>query len=488
MASYTLSPIGGAAAQFFDSNGTPLAGGKIYTYAAGTTTPQPTWTTPSGATLNTNPIILDSAGRPPQEIWLGVQYSYKFVIETSLGVLVGTYDNIPGLPQPPIVNDASSITYEQGNTVAAGAFIVGRTYMIATLGDTNFTAIGAPVNSMGTLFVATGAGAGTGTAYNVQTVENKLRQYVSVKDFGAVGDGIVDDTAAFNAAIASGSPVYVPPGTYKTNGAVTTPRRLYSNGASFTGTSNLDPYPAFGEGVFKVYATGPTNCIIGIVDNDDAAATFSFPTALTGYGRNLNDGNTVFGIYAEARQYANTGCVTNEIDSFNHASPPSNSLPPNRGIGTPEQQPIALTVGAGGDYNSSIGIHIVREGSSPQRFLTGIYVNPDSCVDYGMMIDANPVLGGPVTGAVIKNLGTGVNLRLITVDSAIPKNAVLDVFDPLGNNTFGLKQDGSFAITSSIVKTTVGANGAADPLTANPDGYIEIDIDGFTKHIPFYNS
>jgi hypothetical protein len=44
-----LSPIGGVAGQFFDNNGDPLVGGKLYTYAAGTTTPQTTFTSSSGA-------------------------------------------------------------------------------------------------------------------------------------------------------------------------------------------------------------------------------------------------------------------------------------------------------------------------------------------------------------------------------------------------------------------------------------------------------
>lgn len=216
MASYTLSPIGGAGAQFFDNNGTPLSGGKIYTYAAGTTTLQTTWVDPAGITPNANPIVLDSAGRPPQEIWLSAAYSYKFVIETSNGILIRTYDNIPGLPQPGLVNDASSISYEQGNTVTAGAFVVGNTYMIASVGSTNFVAIGAAANSTGVIFTATGAGSGTGTAYNVQTVAAKLQQTVSVKDFGAVGDGVADDTAAFNAALASTAKcIYVPGGSYR---------------------------------------------------------------------------------------------------------------------------------------------------------------------------------------------------------------------------------------------------------------------------------
>lgn len=96
--SVTPSPIGGFAAQFFDNNGVILSGGKMYTYAAGTTTPQATYTSVSGVTPHANPIILDSAGRVPGgEIWLPNDLAYKFVIETSTGILLGTYDNVTGI-------------------------------------------------------------------------------------------------------------------------------------------------------------------------------------------------------------------------------------------------------------------------------------------------------------------------------------------------------------------------------------------------------
>jgi len=92
-----LSPVGGVAAQFFDNNGIILSGGKLYTYAAGTTTPQVTFTSSSGNTNHTNPIILDSAGRVPGgEIWITSQ-SYKFVLKDSTDVLIATYDNISGI-------------------------------------------------------------------------------------------------------------------------------------------------------------------------------------------------------------------------------------------------------------------------------------------------------------------------------------------------------------------------------------------------------
>jgi hypothetical protein len=216
----TLSLFAGAGAQFFDNNGNVLSGGKIYTYQAGTTTPLAVYTSNAESAFHTNPIILDSAGRVPSggEIWLQFGIGYKFVLKTSTEVLIATYDNIPSSAQPPAANDADSIMYEQGYTVTAGSFVVGKIYRIASVGTTDFTLIGATNNTVGTHFIATGVGTGTGTAELSQTVETKLRQAISVKDFGAVGDGATNDTAAIQAAIdyaeTVGAVIEVPVGTY----------------------------------------------------------------------------------------------------------------------------------------------------------------------------------------------------------------------------------------------------------------------------------
>lgn len=93
MASVLLSPVGNGQ-QFFDNNGVPLSGGLIYTYQAGSSTPLTTYTTNAGTTPNTNPIILDSAGRCSNEIWLQTGYSYKFVLQTSAGTILQTLDNL----------------------------------------------------------------------------------------------------------------------------------------------------------------------------------------------------------------------------------------------------------------------------------------------------------------------------------------------------------------------------------------------------------
>jgi len=77
--------------QFESAAGVPLSGGKVYTYAAGTTTPQATYTDYTGATPNANPIILDSRGEAA--IWLGAA-SYKFKLTDANDVEIWIVDYI----------------------------------------------------------------------------------------------------------------------------------------------------------------------------------------------------------------------------------------------------------------------------------------------------------------------------------------------------------------------------------------------------------
>jgi hypothetical protein len=170
-----ISCVAGAAAQFFDNNGNPLAGGLIYTYAAGTTTPAATYTSVTGLIANSNPIVLDSAGRTPQEIWFTQGSTYKFSLRDSGGSVIGTYDNLVG------VNDVTNI----------------------------LAALAAPTGSSLVGFIQAGAGA------VARTVQAKLRETCSIVDYGADPTGVANSSGAIQAALQSGAQsVYVPPGTY----------------------------------------------------------------------------------------------------------------------------------------------------------------------------------------------------------------------------------------------------------------------------------
>ena len=93
-----LSPIGNSMTPFLGSDGVPLAGGLLYTYQAGSSTPLAAYTNNQGNIACANPIVLGTNGVAPTEIWLNSSYSYKFVLATSANVTLYTYDNIAGIP------------------------------------------------------------------------------------------------------------------------------------------------------------------------------------------------------------------------------------------------------------------------------------------------------------------------------------------------------------------------------------------------------
>jgi hypothetical protein len=134
-----LSPVGGVAAQFFTNTGAVLTGGKLYTYAAGTTTPLTSYTTSAGNVARTNPIVMDAAGRVPDggEIWI-TSAAYKFVLRDSADVLIATYDNIFGFGATSVINytgNGTTIAYAVTGSVADvyinGVYQNKNTYSVA---------------------------------------------------------------------------------------------------------------------------------------------------------------------------------------------------------------------------------------------------------------------------------------------------------------------------------------------------------------------
>lgn len=167
--SATLLP--NAKQQFFDGNGTPLAGGSVAFYAPGTTMPKNTWQDSGETILNTNPVILDLAG----EALIYGSGQYRQVVKDSNGNLI--WDQ---LTQDAV--SASGISTAMQPITSASSTALG----MALLGGL---------------------------------------QGVNVAAYGAVGDGVTDNSSAFQLALAAlptgGGILYIPPGTYFCGMAIT---------------------------------------------------------------------------------------------------------------------------------------------------------------------------------------------------------------------------------------------------------------------------
>lgn len=92
------------------------------------------------------------------------------------------------------------------------------------------TGVSPTVNASDVIYDPAGVGA---VPTNVQ---DKLRETVSVKDFGAVGDGVANDTAAIQAALDSGASVFVPSGTYRVTSSIILPSNAKVRGAGVNKT------------------------------------------------------------------------------------------------------------------------------------------------------------------------------------------------------------------------------------------------------------
>lgn len=392
----TLSPVGGAAGQFFTDNGVPLAGGLLYTYAAGTTTPLATYTTSAANAFHANPIVLDSAGRVPSggEIWITNGAQYKFVLKNSSGVPVATWDNIDGINSTylnyviqtevqtatagqtvftltsinyvPATNSLSvfvdglnqyvNINYtETSSTVVTftSGLTVGQkvkfTTAIPVTGAATLASAVALTNPNGTTVgtvqdIADPDGSSwigfvqTGTGVVNRTAQAKLRETVSVLDFGAVADDSTNNSTAFNNALLNGNKtVYFPAGTYR----IETPVRIYADttiiaepGAIIkinpVQTLPTTTYFAFINGEYNnsTYATGYAgdgNIFISGLTFDGslcvAAAKSCNPLGLS-HGENITVTNCIFlnnyrSHCIEANALKNFKCYGNVFDTMN---------------------------------------------------------------------------------------------------------------------------------------------------------------------------
>lgn len=197
--------------QEFTDAGQLLVGGRLYTYAYGTTTQKIAYTDPAGTVPHTYTadgaggqyIALDARGELPAPLYLGAG-SYDLALKRADGSTVWTR-KADGV-------DNSVNLLAGGLSSASGGSLVGFVQPMVEAVQ--------------------------------RTLLDKLRDTVSVKDFGAVGDGLADDTAAIQAAVnwlasIGGGSAYFPLGTYKTTNEIL----ISSAGIRFVGASRRKVYP-----------------------------------------------------------------------------------------------------------------------------------------------------------------------------------------------------------------------------------------------------
>ena len=106
MASLLLDPF----VRHTDNNGKPLSGGKLFFYAAGTTTDLTVYTDEALSVAHAQPVVSDSSGFFP-EIYSGTGTNHKIVLKTSADVTLKTSDN-----RPPYISDSATLPVTSGGT------------------------------------------------------------------------------------------------------------------------------------------------------------------------------------------------------------------------------------------------------------------------------------------------------------------------------------------------------------------------------------
>jgi hypothetical protein len=166
-------------------------------------------------------------------------------------------------------------------------------YLTVTISDIELDDLLAPSGSNSVGYLPAGAGA------VASTVQTKLRESVSVKDFGAVGNGVADDTAAIQAAItatqtAGGGVIFLPLGTYKISSTLTiTGNGVVLQGAAFnqfhdTGTPVYPVSLSWVGGASPMISISTTSATIPITTGCGLINLALFGNALATVGVYLN--------------------------------------------------------------------------------------------------------------------------------------------------------------------------------------------------------
>jgi hypothetical protein len=326
------------------------------------------------------------------------------------------------------------------------------------------------------------------------SVADKLEQYVSVKDFGAVGDGVTNDRAAILAAVAATSDktLFFPAGAYRVNSPITisqkvswlfegptgplstvTPTAYILKGAAcagdcltFTGQSNvLDGLAVIGE-------VGNTGDGIVLAGN---SPYLNRPFA-TKMGRDgIRIGTNTTGCNVNSFTLINPRCINNLRDGIHISEVTVNA---NAGSFI---SPICTQNGRHGFYGNTaaLGVTIVTPTLEANTGY-GAYLD----INFGY-IGANVILGGDIEGNIAGNVFeaaplqtefVGVSVQGKTINSRAQNGAYVPVLTggvTAGTATYSLQQ-GSYAVSGGSVNFYLSITWSGH--TGTGQGYINLPV------------
>jgi len=240
------SPWGNS--QFFDANGDPANGWKIYTYVAGSSTPLATYTDSTGAVAQSNPIVINSLGFPTTgQIWLTSGLSYKLVLTDASDVVKKTQDNLSG-----VISSSSST---QSQWVASG---LTPTYVSAT----SFTLAGDQTSAfhVGRRLQTTNT---SGTIYSriISSAYGALTTVTVVNDSGVLDSGLSAVNYGLLTAVGTSSPGAASPVLPRIDvasvaGTVDLTGNAITDDIRITGTNTITAFTVATGRVLRVTAGG----------------------------------------------------------------------------------------------------------------------------------------------------------------------------------------------------------------------------------------
>jgi len=422
----TPSPI----MQFFDANGNPLVGGKLYTYAAGTTTPQATYTDYTGSTANTNPVIFNSRGEAA--VWCG-NSRYYMVLKDANDTLIWTADNVNGANGPTLAVLAAS----------NGATLIGYTPT-----DTNVA----------------------------ETVNSRLQLLDGVSPTTTGTDG--NTKASVNAfrdasAVAGGTSGYVNPTVYARTitGATET-------SFEWTNVSIMDNYSAAGENV-ALYgqgnkrAVGPT---WGIVSEARDFTQVANPTkGLVGlevgvFANNTDTGFQRVGIDVSVGKGVAVGTINTTTYGV-RVGPTNNDLTEGQ-----------VTDGIALNGNMAVGIQVSSSGTwgiqMSGTYTVGIDLGTATTSTSAIRIKEGANIAFDVASLARLRHDNGAVPGLVYSYNGVDKV----LFSDSGNVVLGSTISWTNAYT--FTSATAGTNGAPPAQVA---GYIKVNIAGVDVKVPYYS-